>query len=373
MNAAQKLLDKVKVQMYLSQHPDSVFLTALMCSVKFQWDTQIATAQTNGIYLKISPDWWITLPPETHRFVLEHELWHIARQHPILGQDRHVEAYQFATDTIINNSLIRQGYTYAGLDFEPIFDLDYPEGTSEEEVYQDYLKKCNPPRLSVKTSDLNTQFDQNTLIEVQQIVTTALNAHTISQGATTVSIQAVISTLEAACESKVDWKTELQHIVQEVFEPERSMHKRNRRYPHVYMPGVSNVSQLGLETANFYVDVSGSVEDEQASQILGEIAEIYSLFPNSTFRVIQFDTEIQNEAVLENGEVPLIRIGYGGTSLEPVQEHIELHTPKLAVIFTDYDCIPMTELNSSGTTLIWVIVDSSEIPELGKTIRLNTY
>ena len=104
-----------------------------------------------------------------------------------------------------------------------------------------------------------------------------------------------------------------------------------------------------------------------------EIAEIYSLFPNSTFKVIQFDTEIQNEAVLEDNEVPLIRIGYGGTSLEPVQKHIELHTPKLAVIFTDYGCIPMTELNSSDTTLIWVIVDSSEIPELGKTIHLNTH
>ena len=130
-------LDRTKSAVFLGNN--AAFLGSILCSMEFEWNSQIQTARTNGLSVQWNPDWFLELTPDERKTVLLHELWHAARLHAVRKGTRDNELWNKACDIRINNDLYREGYTF-GEHLEDCFmddsyDMDSEHLASEEAIY----------------------------------------------------------------------------------------------------------------------------------------------------------------------------------------------------------------------------------------------
>lgn len=167
--------------------------------------------------------------------------------------------------------------------------------------------------------------------------------------------------------SAVDWKRELRSFPDyaEIAYYEDSRRIRNRRYGLQY-PGQKKIRKVKLAVG---FDVSGSIDDELAKQIAGEIKHIADA--GSELDVIFFDHAVQeirpwSEDFLKNG-VP----GGGGT----------LFQPPLTCAADELDCdgvIMITDgmnadtISDPGIPVIWAILPGFQFKcDFGKVIHVE--
>lgn len=129
--------DRTKTRTFLGKN--AAFLGSIQASMNFAWVEDIETACTNGITLWWNPHFFLALPPETRTTILVHELWHPARLDMLRRGTRDPEIWNYAADIWINNTLIREGYSFKG--FKPWFNFKY-EGWVTEDIYDDLVKRC---------------------------------------------------------------------------------------------------------------------------------------------------------------------------------------------------------------------------------------
>lgn len=140
----------------------------------------------------------------------------------------------------------------------------------------------------------------------------------------------------------------------------------------MYLPGITKDTSR-LEHLCYYMDVSGSITTEDVIRFNSEIKYIKDTFNPEKLTLVQFDTEITNETVIEEFDEfnALNIIGRGGTSLVPVKEHIEKHKPTAAIIFSDLECYPMDKL-SEDIPVIWVVINNKHAKvNFGTKVHIN--
>lgn len=361
MQSLDVLLDKTKLAVF--KDSNSAFLSVLLCNLEFSWNTEISTARTNGKFLQISPDFFNKISQDTREFVLLHELWHVARAHPLRGLNKsNHSAWQYACDVIINNDLSRSGYTFK--DVQPLIDLSLPEGMSEEELYD---------KVKDSMEDIPEEFfDVEPLSseDSKQLLETIIQAKEIAKG----KLQGLMASqldgiITGLLPPKIQWKDVLNDFVSLSEDTESSFKKRNRRFPEICLPSQIKLENLG--DINYYLDVSGSVSDEDVRRFNSELHYLIKLYDLPSINIIQFDTQIVKEETVEDVLTSYVARG-GGTSLECVQEHIEKTTPEFVIIFSDLECDPMSPLNYNPK-LLWVIINNSTvIPPFGKYVHITT-
>ena len=104
------------------------------------------------------------------------------------------------------------------------------------------------------------------------------------------------------------------------------------------LPGMQNDQKIDIVVA---LDMSGSIEDSQARDFLGEVKGITEEFSNFKITLLTFDTDVYNAKVYESENLDDITEyeieGGGGTDFTCVFKYMKEHniTPEKLVMFTD--------------------------------------
>lgn len=366
-----RLLDKVKSKVFMGSN--AAFLAPLMCSMNFIWTKSIPTAATNGLTLWWNPVWFTYLPAPTRETVLVHELWHPARLHMMRRGNRDPLIWNYACDIRINNDLEKQGYkfdnTMPWLDHQ----FDVSGNQPEEAIYEELIKKMPPQSGSWGdadgTGDMEelTEAEQRTLIQnvvqAQQSAIKTGNAGDIPGDFETILDQFLIP--------KVNWEEALMRFFTERFSYSYTWRRPNRRH-EIYLPSRKQDEDGMLTHLMYFLDVSGSVTDEQVIRFNSEVKYIKDVLRPKKLTLVQFDTRITQIDVFEENDSfdKLVVVGRGGTDLRPVREMILKEKPSAAVVFSDLYCAPMEPVD---IPVIFVAVDNRQATvKFGELIHIES-
>ena len=169
------------------------------------------------------------------------------------------------------------------------------------------------------------------------------------------------------------WEMLVQQWLNEKANTDYSYARPNRRFDDPILPSL--VADNALEELNWYVDVSGSISDQMIMRFFSEVKYVIETFLPVKVNIIQFDADIKKVTEIEAGDdfTELKVIGRGGTSLDPVREHIVKTNPTAAIIFSDMECSPMAYVS---TPILWAVFHSpgngffGHIPTFGTVINV---
>lgn len=370
MNTLEKELDKTKAKVFLGNN--AAFLGCIMCSLSFSWDESIPTACTDGLSLKWNPQWFLSLPEETRKTVLVHELWHVAKLHAVRLGLRRPKEWNWACDISINNGLQDDGYTFDGT--QPWLNQDYA-GKCEEEIYEELIKKQQEMSSSPWKEQGEAELDltQPSTSEQQQIISVVVQAvQTAKQmKQCSSSIAAIEELVTKLMKPVIPWQVLLYRFFDSMLSDEYSWARPNRRYQDMYLPSHS-VDDTMLKSLNYYFDVSGSVTRDEIARFNSEVKFIKDTFNPEKLTIIQFDTRIRDVLIVKDSDTfdKIKVVGRGGTSLRPVRTHILETKPTAAIIFSDMCCPPMQPLDMT-IPIIWVVIANPNVnPSFGTTIHI---
>lgn len=360
-----RLMDRTKTKVFLNTN--GAFLAPLMCSMDFVWDETHPTAYTNGLVVGWNPYFFLSLDEETRISVLLHELWHVALLHMLRRGTRDPKLWNYAADYVINNMLDDENRVFNNC--SPLIDHQY-DGMTTEEVYD--LLLTNKPQMKPKPQFVNPgsgEAGDEDIVEVpggaseqaavqHQVASKVVAAAHASKMAGKLP-GAVESVLSKFLAPKLPWKVILAQFFNELCNQDYSWSRPNRRYQDMYLPSLVDDNE-GLEHLIYYLDVSGSITDEDIIRFHSEFKYVKDTFAPEKMTMVQFDTVIQKEEVFLKDD-PFEEthvIGRGGTSLVCVREHIIEHEPTAVVIFSDLYCSPMEPLPAHvDIPIIWICVN----------------
>ena len=360
----QKILSKTYLSIFSNSSTDTSFLSSLLCSLDIQEDTKLESiAATDGLKLYINPDKFISLDQNQRKTVIIHELWHIARLHPLRGKNKDPRAWNLACDIVIDNNLYkdRNKYNYDKPKWFTSNKFD-TVNLSEEDIYKKLLD-------SNQKSE-NDIFPSGSDKDNIKIVQTVSKAFTISKSFGD-GLSDIEMLLSEYLKPKVDWRIALRSFFVEKCELESYTWKKpNRRYQDIYLPS-RDEEESKLTHLMYFLDVSGSVSEEEIIQFHSELISIMNDLEPEKLTVAFFDTEILYKEVFtkEHPLTGLKIIHGGGTSYKDVHKMIEEERPLAAVIFTDLFCEPMQKTN---IPVLWVCNNNNTHKvNCGKIIRIN--
>ena len=362
-------LDRAKSTIFLNKN--AAFLAPLMCSMNFLWDENVKLAQTDGVSVWFNPHWFLSIPKDRRGTELLHELWHPARAHFLRQGNRDPKKWNDACDYVINNDMDDMGYKFDDA-YPPLIDHAY-RGLSEEDIYEILNKqpKSNQkPNRWGPAGEMKPATPQKiaqamgNLIKAQQAAIMAGQPGTVPG-----SVQQLIKDF---LKPKVPWQGALYQWFTDLGDWDYTWSMPDRRSQDIYLPSLFE-DEGRLDVINYYIDVSGSVNDKQVVQMNSEIKFIKETFNPRKLTVILFDTEIKKEIVFTEDDYfdQIVIVGRGGTDFRPVRKHIMDTKPTAAIIFSDMLVHPM----DPGPTcpIIWIAVDSpvNSVP-FGKLIKIRS-
>ena len=321
-----------KAKLHIAIRKESAFISTILFSLKFSWDETIPTACTNGINLRVNPEFFLSLPLLQQVFLLEHESYHVAFMHMTRTGDRDFRLWNMATDYVINLMLVKaNGAMIEG----GLLDRKYANYTSEQ-VYQDLV--ANPPPESedfiLDMEESSDDTSEAIEAEVTDILVKAATQAKLSDQAGSIPGEVEIF-LDKLLNPKLPWNVIMENYMDAMAPDDYTMRRPNRRfYPSYYLPSL--YSEAVGEVA-IMIDASGSVTDEQFNQWFAEIYAITANLNPSKLTVCDFDTEIRSINTVSNvNDLMDIKFtGRGGTYIREVMEYGAKHQPTVMIIFTD--------------------------------------
>lgn len=380
-----RLLDRAKGQLFFKK--GAGYLGSLLCDHHFKWDENISTACCNGEVITWNPRFFYWLTQEERVTVLAHELWHTGFDHihrfTDMGTSECPDIFNEAADFVINLTLQDFGYIFGDklMSMKPCLDEQY-RSMSTEEIYHLLPKppknQCPQPgdddgggddgtknpgnggsgQNDDPLADLQPSPNGTGANERQKQISKLVKAKQASQRAKEAGVVPGETELiiDKFLNPILPWEVLLQRFFTELSKDDYSWRRPNRRYEEDYLPSL--LGDNGLEHIIYYIDVSGSTSDASVLRFHSEANYIHRTFKPKKLTLVTFDTELQD--ILEfTDEMPFDEVtihGRGGTSLEPVRQHIKKERPSAAVIFTDLHVPPMTE--DPKVPIIWVVVNN---------------
>ena len=383
MSNLQDTLVRTKLRIFANKN-SSAFLASIMSHLEigFKEDLEVP-ARCNLKRIEFNPEIWSQIDKEDREMLLLHELWHVARLHSLRRVNRDPETWNIACDIVINNALYHEGYNvdklhgcrsnkFLGKSEEEVYKLIYEKKDNQEKVYS------GQPSSDIEES--NSQEDQdeekiqaiNNLIQAQQASQQAGESNSLMGGAFGAEDPLIVY-LNDFLKPKINWKILLRDYLNSLSDKNKSTwKKRNRRFQSIYLPGKNKIKNK-LDHLVYFLDVSGSISDEEVKVFNSEVRAIKKQFNPRLLTVIQFDTKIQRiEEFTDDQEYKNIQVVKGGgTSYRDVHDYIIQHKPTCSIIFTDLYCDPMDSV--ADNPVIWVVIDNSrQNPPFGKVIHIKT-
>ena len=347
--------------------PRFVGLALYMANVKIFWSKQIDTACAGHGFIFFNPDFWDTLPEETRKTVIVHEVWHIILKHLERGKGYEGMTYNIAADHVINIAITKDGFTWVG--FTPCNDIKY-DGMSTEEVYNDIYDPTKPPPPNpnhVPTEQIEDMIEEAMAQAGKSGGVDAAQAASdkaideISCG-TMPGNQQIMLTRSSKKQMIMDAKYE------DIFEPYltdplsggRRTYLRPNRRQHGSKTGLKMKGRLPkrghvnrLTHLVYGFDVSGSMMSH-LQQCHDSIRTLKEILNPSLMTVIFWDTQIVKEQTFTDTQpYGNIKVNAGGgTCLKAVYRRVAKLKPEALVLFTDM-CVPIPKQPDWET--IWLV------------------
>lgn len=376
MSVHQKALDKAKIQ--LMARPDSAFFTSVCFSMKHIWDDSIPTACTDGLTIRYSTQFFMSLSPAEQLFLILHETLHVALCHMTRVGSRNWRKFNIAADYAINFILVKSGYTmpkgglydaqYGGMSAEEIYDL-LPEDPKMDLPMEDIQgpgmdgSGGTPVDTAAATKELQDKLDD---ILIRASIQSKLAGD--KPGTIPGDIELYINGL---LNPQVPWYQILRRFMTRAVKTNYTWRRPNRRYfPRYHLPTMYSQKLCDIAVA---VDISGSVTDHQFHHFVSEVYAILKGHKPDNLKLLQFDTAIKSvDDIRSTRDLKSVQFkGRGGTSIEPVIEWATENKPHLLVIFTDGHF--RNSLSDPGLPVVWIINDNPAYQApWGKTIHFTT-
>lgn len=365
-------LDRTKSDLFQIKYAS--FYGALLCSLKFAWDKNIPTACTDGVSWWWNPEFFLGLPRKSRLTVMMHELQHPAGCHFDRRGDRDPLIWNYATDIKINNRLIRESYSFEGL--EGCWkDLSYSEDAVEEDIYDDLIKQgIQPPPMGCwgigqggDMQDAPTRDDRAKA--VTNVIRAAQQAKMAGAGNMPSDIDERLSKFLAPV---VPWQQLIHRFMTELFEEAFTWSKPNRRFCDMYLPS-KFVEEGALAHLFYFEDVSGSISNNDMIRFNSEIKYIKEMFQPEKMTLIQFDTRIASIQDYDKDDefTHVDRKGCGGTDLECVRQYILEKKPTAVIVFSDMECSPMGPLNYEVPILFCCVNNPKATVPFGQIVHVR--
>ena len=335
-------------------------------------DCRCPTAMTDGQNIFVNPEFYLSLKVPQRRFLLAHEVWHIAFMHFLRRGKRKTERFNIACDMEVNEILRQQKfsickdailppYEWRGLNAESIYEKlpDYPELPSMP--FDVHLEKGNEPLLPtagndgtdvVLDPDLQIDFGNDPEEKIHEKVIESAVQYEKLRGTLPGNIKKLIEQIQS---SRLSWRELLAQYITPCFGGSRRWLPPNRRYisSGLYLPRSRDIRLQAV----LAIDTSASVSDD-LKLFVAELRALLGSFGEYEFTVICCDAKIQTvETYTQDSPFDCRKIqfqGGGGTSFIPVLQYIEenfLET-QILIYFTDgYGDIP----EEPDFPVLWVI------------------
>lgn len=358
-----------KVKMSIMVDRKAPFFGALLCNIDIKYNDEIPTACTNGKLIELNTQFFKSLDPKSREGLVRHELGHIARLHSIRAENRDLEEWNIACDIVINNWLYQLGYS--SLVAQGYYNTEYMD-MSEEEIYEIIKSEGSPQSEPSVNNDIRPSNEDSR--ELINIVNTA-NVVSKSMGYTESGSSPIDKLLEEYFKPKLKWNVILEKYFNDISEDSYySFRRPNRRYIHsMYLPSKQEEeNKLGL--VQFYLDTSGSIDDNQLKLFNTELRYIHDEYKPLKMELIQWNDRISSiKDVTDNWE-PIKITSTGGTNISCVMERVKETKPQVAVIFSDlfFDKESTADV---GIPIIWIAVNTTRGEKdvlTGKVIHINT-
>jgi predicted metal-dependent peptidase len=351
--AAANKLNKVKVQALMNR--DVTFFTALGLPLEMHFSKNhpiYKTAATNGHKILWDVDFLNSLTVTDALFVYLHECAHIAYDHTNqYTSNLDPELLNAAQDFRINYDLmqlLKRTEVPAG----GLYDSKYNESWTSLMIYEDLVKQnYQPPPQFSHDVDPTTPPDPNQ--QMANVAKAAAIAKSVGAGN---SIPAEIATaIDSYYKPQINTMQLLAKYLTEIIRKGMNPLKPNKRFKDIFI--ASRESKGSGKIAGF-LDVSGSVSDEEINVFLNEWTQAMKSKAVKEVTLGQFSTRITKIDLIKSPKdiEKLDIVGRGGTSIGPVFDWISENKPKVVLIFTDgHFGLPDTVEEYPKTNIIWCI------------------
>jgi len=351
-----ELLKKTKGNLFFQK--GAGFLGPLLCKLNFEWvdSPEIQTAAISATTLYWNPTFFLGLDKETRITVLAHELWHNALLHGARLNERDHQIWNEAADHVINNMLQDHGYYMGGFDY--LMDPKYKKWSTED-VYDDLMKAGGKPKPNSMGGDVLPMDAAQREIAIANVVAATTTARMTGKAGEIPGETSIL--IESFLHPKLPWETLLFNFFNALTTEEYSFARPNRRYTDPLIRG--NIGRNGLEHLVYFVDVSGSITDQQVVRMNSEVKYIQEQLRPERLTLITFDTKIRDTYEFEADD-PFDEIeitGRGGTDLKDCWKYLEDRRPTACIVFTD---MGLSIPENPGLPVIWICVDNprAEVP-----------
>lgn len=340
----------------------NIFFASLVLSLKHEMSWDISTACTDGTTVKYNPKFFMSLTQEQRTFIVLHETLHVAYFHLIRGKDKNPQKWNAAGDYVINDHLIKQGYSM------PVGGLHNPKYSdmSTEEVYKALPTEIQIPWEDLDTSNIKDKEEHQQEVE-NILVRAAIQAESAGQNIGDLPGD-LLRKIKELRDPKLPWYQLLRRYMNQTKKEDYSWHKPNKRYiPDFYLPSLYSEGMGELVIA---IDVSGSVSDEDFIIFISEVASILKTLKPASITIIQFDTVITNiSKVKDIKELAKVKFtGGGGTDIKEVLNWVNEHNPQVVIWLTDGHFYQHPITNKVPT--FWVIYNNPTFTySFGKVIH----
>lgn len=352
-------------------------------------DEWCPTAATDGRNFYYNSRFVNMLRPKEIEFLFGHEVLHCVYDHFGRRGDRDPQLFNIANDYCVNADLKKHNVGEFITTVPCLYDRKY-EGLSSEEVYDDIMsnaEKINISDLIDRLIDEHLDGDsgnegnskdgkgrpQLTDEERQQIrdeIKEAMlaAAQTSDSGNIPSGVKRLIQQLT---EPKLDWRELIQQQIESVIKSDYSWARINRKGWDLdaVMPGMKTSDAIDIAV---FLDMSGSIGQDQAKDFLSEIKGIMNTFDTYNIHIACFDTEVYNPKIYTSESSEDIAeyelAGGGGTDFDCMFTWMKSNEiePKRLIVFTDgYPFGSWGDPNYCDTT--WVIHgDRTPSPPFGQ-------
>lgn len=334
--------------------------------------------------IRIDPSFVARLSKEQLMFVFAHEAMHVVYAHLPRLQGRYPRLWNYATDAVINDLLIRES---VGTRLEGCVYMEGAADKSADEVYEMLKQKqeqqqsgsqggsqggsgnqgqdnYDVPMNDLRPEDANGEATES---EIKRKVTQGKME--IAEAAQGCRMQGNLShglssIIDKLLASTMPWYQILERYMVGKAEQHHSWNRPNKRFLQTaYLPRRERLPSMGKLVIG--IDVSGSIRDKEVQRFLGHVNAIIEQCHPEEVAVLYATTEIEHEDIFTPDMYPVTptkKRWYGGTDMGAVTEWIKDRgeDADLCVIFTD-GYTPQPKVVPCD--LVWVV--TTDVPMNG--------
>lgn len=383
MNEIQEKIDQAIIE--LSASTIWAGLMPFIVAIELEYTSAVPYAGVTGLKMFINPETCKDLSVPQMKFLLLHEVMHIAAKHEYLYKDEfelNPMIINAACDFWINWEVMKLDSTRYDpkkndIDLTIRGELEFIKGGLLDkkysdwnvmQIYHDLLQQSkdkgkgysnNAPTsgcISQDNSSMGNVADTENIAKIDSILA-GCEANNLTQQ------------LKATPSSVVPWRKLLKLAWLGVGKSQNSVGTWQRPNKKLMSSvGVYYPSRQKTETQKVLVaiDTSGSITPEQAQAFLAECLKLHNITKNGV--VCSFSSEVVQQWDLSKGAIPSLVYAGGGTAITPVFDLAEKIDARLVVVMSDmdfYDTVPKHKQD-----VAWVYTDSEPTNLRGVKIKL---